>query len=223
MTMHVVLVHGLWQGGWCWDEVRDRMAGIPCTALDLPMRSLEADAAVLTEVLDGVDAPVVLVGHSYGGAVVTAAGAHPAVRELVYLAAFQLDSGESISRTLPERDIPATRLGAALHVDGDDVALDPVLGRGVLYNRTPADVAEAALARSAPVARALFRAVPQRFAWRERPSTYVVCAEDRCVHPDLQRAMAERADRVLEWDSDHCPQAGRPGDVADLLRDRASG
>ena len=224
MLAHVVLVHGLWHGPWCWSAVVDRLtaAGVTSDAVALPMRSLGEDAATVGACLDAGDGPVVLVGHSYGGAVITQAGEHPRVRELAYLAAFQLDDAESINSVLPDRGIPGTALGEALLIDGDRIALDPDRAPALLYNTTPPDLAAAAMARIVPVNRAVFRGVPTAFAWRSRPSTYVVCADDLCVNPALQRARAERADRVLEWPGDHSPPAARPDDVAALLVELAS-
>lgn len=221
VAVTAVLVHGLWYGGWSWDAVRAALGrrGIESSAPDLPMRSLDGDAAVVTAVLDSLDGPAVLVGHSYGGAVITAAGAHPRVRALVYVAAFALAQGESISRVAPETPIPATGLAAALRFsdDGSEVRLDPVTGRAVLYNATPEPVAAAALARTRPVARALFSARPATVAWRERRAVYAICARDACVAPDLQRLMAARLDEQVTWDSDHSAPAGHPDLVADLV------
>jgi pimeloyl-ACP methyl ester carboxylesterase len=219
-----VLVHGLWLGGWCWDGVRAALAdrGVDSVAVELPLTDLPADVRATRAALDAFGRPAVLVGHSYGGAVVTAAGDHPLVRELVYLAAFQLDEGESVSRTGPGRDLPDTRLGEAMRVDGDDVALDPELGAELLYGDAPADVAAAAMARIRPVHRLLFRGVPDVIAWRTVPSTYVVCTEDRAVHPDLQRALAARATRSLEWPGGHSPAATRPDAVAELVAARVA-
>ena len=84
----------------------------------------------------------------------------------------------------------------------------------------PEEVAAAAAARLRPVSWLLFRGVPDAIAWCSIPSTYVVCAADQVVHPDLQRAMAQRATRTLAWDCGHSPQASRPGAVADLIADR---
>ena len=176
----------------------------------------------MTSCLDGIAEPVLLVGHSYGGAVITQAGSHSHVRHLVYLAAFPLAEGESINAVLPKRAIPGTALREAMLFDGDRIALDPVRATALLYNTTPAEVAAEAMARIVPVERTVFRGVPTTFAWRERPSTYVVCTDDLCVNPDLQRAMAERTDRVLEWPGDHAVPAGRPDDVAALLVELAS-
>jgi pimeloyl-ACP methyl ester carboxylesterase len=216
-----VLVHGLWHGAWCWDAVLEalRPHGLDAVAIDLPMRSLAGDAAVLRQALDAISGSVVLAGHSYGGAVITAGGAHPAVKRLVYLAGFLLEETESISRVAPEAGIPATGLGDAMRfsADGQDVFIDPGLAVGLLYNRTPAAAIEGALARLRPVARGIFRARPEHTAWRDVPSTYVVCSDDRTVAPELERLMAARAEEMHEWDSDHSPIVSRPAEVAALL------
>ncbi len=226
IAVGVVLVHGLWHGGWVWDGVREHLstAGISSLAVELPMTSLQADVDATVAALDGFDRPTVLVGHSYGGAVITAAGTHPRVEHLVYLAAFQLDVGESVSRTLPELDIPGTGLGAALRLcpSNDLVTLDPERAVQVMYADATSAVAAAAVARLSPVNRAVFRGVPTAFAWRHKPSTYVVCTEDRAVHPDLQRAMADRATHRRELRCGHSAAAVQPREVAELIESIAT-
>lgn len=216
-----VLVHGLWHGAWAWDAVRARLEAldVPSAAVDLPLTSLDDDVAATAAALDRFGKPAVLVGHSYGGAVATAAGEHPLVRHLLYVAAFALDEGESVSRVLPDRDIPDTGLGAALRFSGDgqQVSVDPALAVGLFYADAPAVAAAAAVARLRPVHRSVFRGVPTTIAWRARPSTYVVCTEDQAVHPDLQRAMAERAGTRHEWPGGHSPILTRPAEVAELI------
>jgi pimeloyl-ACP methyl ester carboxylesterase len=216
-----VLVHGLWHGAWAWDSVRARLEalGVPSAAVELPMTGLEDDVAATVAALDRFGKPAVLVGHSYGGAVVTAAGGHPLVRHLLYLAAFALAEGESVGRALPDRDIPATGLGEALRFSGDgqQVSVDPAVAVGLFYADAPAVAASAAVARLRPVHRSVFRGVPASIGWRTRPSTYVVCTDDRAVHPDLQRAMAERAGTRHEWPGGHSPALTRPGEVAELI------
>jgi len=219
----LVLVHGLWHGAWSWDLVRTRLAGAECIAVDLPMTALEDDVAAVRQVLDTLPGPVVLAAHSYGGAVITAAGEHPAVRALVYLAAFQLAPGESISRAVPEAELAPTALAEALRFSPDrsEVSIDPELGRTLLYGKADPATADAQLARTRPVARSLFSATVTTSAWQHRASTYVVCSEDRCVSPDLQRAMAARATRSLEWACDHTPLISAADRVARLLAEQA--
>ena len=222
LPAHVLLVHGLWMGSWCWDAVRGRLAqaGVPSSAVDLPLRALEEDVATVRAALDAVAAPVVLVGHSYGGAVITAAGTHPRVARLVYLAAFQLAEGESVSRCCRDEQVPPSDMDAVMRtlVRNGAVVPDPAVIRPLLYDPTvPTATVEADLRRMRPVSTALFRGVPAELAWRQVPSTYVVCAADRTVHPALQRAMARRADEVVEWACDHSPATSRPDDVAALL------
>jgi len=216
-----VLVHGLWHGAWAWDAVRARLddAGVPNAAVELPLTGLEDDVAATVTTLDRFGKPAVLVGHSYGGAVVTAAGEHPHVRHLLYLAAFALAEGESVGRVLPDRDIPPTGLGDALRfaADGQQVSVDPALATDLFYSDAPAFAASAAVARLRPVHRSVFRGVPATIAWRRTPSTYVVCADDRAVHPDLQRAMARRATTRHTWPGGHAPLLTRPAAVADLI------
>jgi pimeloyl-ACP methyl ester carboxylesterase len=219
-----VLVHGLWHGAWCWDAVRAALdeRGIASTAVELPLTDLAADVQATRHALDAFGRPAVLVGHSYGGAVITAAGSHELVRELLYVAAYQLDEGESVSRPGVIADLPDTRLGEALLLSErtGEVDLDPVIGPQLLYGDAPTDVAVSAVARLRSVSRNVFRGVPEAVAWRTVPSTYVVCTGDQVVHPERQRAMARRATRVLEWPGGHSPAATRPEAVADLVAER---
>ncbi len=218
-----VLVHGLWHGAWCWDDVRATLSdrGIASVAVDLPLTDLAADTAAVRAALDATGRPAVLVGHSYGGAVVTGAGTHPLVRELVYVAAFQLDEGESVSRT-GFGDLPDTRLAEAMVVSGDEIGLDPALGPQLLYGDADPATAAACAARLRPVGRRVFRGVPEAVAWRTVPSTYVVCAADEVVHPERQRAMAARATRSVEWPCGHSPAATRPGAAAAVIAERVA-
>lgn len=243
MRTTIVLVHGAWHGAWCFDPVIPllRLGGVEAVAIDLPghgadrdsMSDLYGDAAHVSRVLDEVagtndDGDIVLLGHSYGGAVITQAGDHPAVRELIYLCAFPLDETESCAVVAPaDADVAAIshvgrpNLGHAF-VDADDgtVTLSRSGALECLYNGVDAATANWALDHLGPQSLASLGQTPTAVAWRGRPSTYVVCADDQAVHPDLQRIMARRCSTILEWNTGHSPFLSHPELVADLLLSR---
>jgi pimeloyl-ACP methyl ester carboxylesterase len=231
----VVLVHGAWHGAWCFDRVLAELeaAGIDAVAVDLPghgsdpgpLSDLQGDAARVREVLDGLDGDCVLLGHSYGGAVITEAGTHPAVRHLVYLCAFALDRNESCMAAAIEEssalDISydgRPNLADAIigHPDGTST-VEPVLGAECFYNDCDAETTAWAIARLGPQPLVTLNDVSTVAAWRERPSTYVVCREDLAVHPDLQRAMARRCTTTIEWPTSHSPFLSAPERFPALL------
>jgi pimeloyl-ACP methyl ester carboxylesterase len=225
----VVLVHGGWHGPWCWSPVLARLdeAGVPAVAVELGLRNVHDDAAIVTKALDEAGGPVVLAGHSYGGVVITEAGVHRAVKRLVYVCAFAPDEGETpIGLTLDHGE-DRGEIGAVLllHDDGTST-LDPARVGEVLYGDcSPVDV-ERALGLLRPQVGSTLSAPPDAVAWKTKPVTYVVCGADRGVAPSLQRAMAERIPGValVEWaDSSHSPFFSRPAEVADLLSGLASG
>jgi pimeloyl-ACP methyl ester carboxylesterase len=231
MTAEVLLVHGAWHGAWCFDHVARLLAdaGVRVTALDLPghgddtgpFTDLYGDGARVTAALDRA-ADVVLLGHSYGGAVITEAGAHPAVRHLVYLAAFPLDLTESCQAAAVDEagglgydDFPD--LGAELAAaDDGTTTLLPGAAACLYQDCSPPDVAWA-MARWGPQPMHNLAQSPTTTAWREKPASYVVCADDRTVHPGLQRILARRCATSSEWPTGHSPFISRPERVADLL------
>ena len=212
-------------------------AGVECAAVDLSergeddghFRDLYSDVARVRGARDEFDGDVVLVGHSYGGAVITEAGLHPAVRHLVYVAAFVLDGGEScVNAAATEGDAAQIshdgrpNLGAGFIIDPADlVTLDPSSAAACLYNHCDADTVAWALARLVPQPLITLEGTPKGAAWRTKPSTFVVCVDDMAVHPDLQRIMARRCGSVMEWPTGHSPFLCRPDLVAGLLVDLA--
>jgi pimeloyl-ACP methyl ester carboxylesterase len=227
----VVLVHGAWHGAWCFDRVVPlmRAQGVAGYALDLPGGGFEADVAHVRAAIDAIDRDVVLLGHSYGGAVVTDAGAHASVRRLVFLCGFAVAENEScVSAALREPDAALIshegrpNLGAAMvqHEDGTST-LTRTGARACLYADVDDATFEWAYAQLRPQRDDSLSASPSDVAWRTRPSTYVVCSEDQGVHPDLQRIMARRCTETLEWPTGHSPFANRPELVANLLVDLA--
>jgi pimeloyl-ACP methyl ester carboxylesterase len=231
----VVLVHGAWHGGWCWERVTDLLAeaGVPALAIDLPghgadtgaLSDLHGDADRVRQILDSLTGPVVLVGHSYGGAVITDAGMHPGVAHLVYLAALALDEDETcsaaaVAEAQEERISHDGRpdVGAGfIPGPGDTVTLDAAVARACLYHDCDSATADWALARLGPQPLSSLQQPPRAVAWRSRPSTFVVCSDDQASHPGLQRIFARRCAEALEWDIGHSPFLSRPALVADLL------
>lgn len=235
MTTSVVLVHGAWHGAWCFERVLPLLedAGIEAIAVDLPghgddpgpLGDLHTDSARVVEVLDQLDGDCVLLGHSYGGAVITEAGVHPAVRHLVYLCAFAIDRDEScmdaainLSATIDLPLVEGTNLADAMVVNDDGMmTVEPSGALESFFNDCDPTTAARAVARLGPQPAGTLADTPTAVAWRERPSTYVVCTEDLAVPPGLQRAMAQRCTDSVEWPTSHSPFLSAPERVADLV------
>jgi pimeloyl-ACP methyl ester carboxylesterase len=215
----VVLVHGAWHGAWCWDEVADRLRadGTPVVAVDLPSVAsggdMYDDARFVREAIAATDAETVVVGHSYGGVVITeAAAGAPGVRHLLYLTAFMLDEGESLA-TIAGSTPPAWQIA-----DPDGRTLSVADPQQVFYNTCPPEVADAAAARLRPHTVAAFVEPVKSIAWRDVPSTYVICECDNAIPVPAQEAMAARADTTHRLESDHSPFLTDPDAVAALIR-----
>ena len=214
----VLFVPGSWHGGWVYDAVAERLtgAGVAARAIDLPSNDgasgLTDDAAAVRAALDEIDAPTVVVGHSYGGiAVSEGAAAAPNAVGLVYLAAFMLDKGESL-------------LDAMQHQLPDWIELDEAAGshlaqrsEQVLYGDCSPEVAAEAAARLSRQSVAAIATPQTQAAWQSVPSTYLICDEDRAVPPPVQEAMAARAQTVRRVSASHSPFFSRPDDVAEVV------
>jgi pimeloyl-ACP methyl ester carboxylesterase len=215
----VVLVHGAWHGAWCWDAVAARLRadGAPVVALDLPSVAgggdMYDDARVVRDAIVAAGGETVVVGHSYGGVVVTegAAGVE-GVRHLVYLTAFMLDEGESLA-TIAGSTPPDWQIA-----DPDGRTLTVAGAQQVFYNTCPPEVADAAAARLRPHTLAAFVQPVKSVAWREVPSTYVICNRDHAIGVPAQEAMAARAGTTHRLESDHSPFLNDPDAVAGLIR-----
>lgn len=224
----IVLVHGAWHGPWCWSPVLARLdeLGVPSVAVDLELADVHRDADLVAAAIDAVGGPVVLVGHSYGGVVITEAGAHPMVERLVYVCGYAIDTDETIiGVTLDHEEQPALAGAMVLQPDGTST-LDPALAPAALYGACDAADVDRALLLLRPHGGDTFTQMPKAATWRDRPTTYVLCGADQAVVPSLQRWMADRIPdvSVVEWpDSDHSPFFSKPGDLADLLAGLAAG
>ena len=228
----VVLVHGAFHGAWCWDRVVPRLeaAGVPAIAVDLPGHGadggppgdLHTHADWLRRFLEAQPGPVVLVGHSYGGAVITdAAAGVPGVARLVYLAAIVPDTGETMTTVMPDRvadDDRASLVPEAMRVGADgNLVVDPERAAAAFYaDCADADV-EFALARLGPQNAASFAQPVRAAAWRTIPSTYVICHDDRAVGVGFQHALATRTTDTVEMTTSHSPFFSQPQAIAEVL------
>ncbi len=228
-TKRVVLVHGAWHGAWCFASLQgalDELA-VPSLAVDLPghgastapLGDLYDDAHHVADLLDRLGEPVVLVGHSYGGAVITeAAVRHPDIAHLVYLTAFALDRDESVMGLIARRPDARVQLGRAMQFQDDGTSvLDPDAAVPALYADCSAAAVRAALPRLSPQPMVTF-GQPVTGSPRDTiPSTYVRCLRDQAVHLEHQDLMAQRCGNVVTFDCDHSPFLSRVDDTAALL------
>jgi pimeloyl-ACP methyl ester carboxylesterase len=222
----VVLVHGAWHGAWCWAGVQAELdgRGVPTLAVDLPghgastlpFTDLAGDAAHVADVVARAGRPVVLVGHSYGGAVIGEAGGPGDVRALVFVAAFCLDSGESVARQTDVSYPPTLAAAATVRAEGL-LTIDPAQATASFYAECPSPAAEAAVARLGPQPVATFVQPATVAAWHDRPSTYVLCSRDNAIHPLHQAAMSERCGEVVTLDADHSPFTSATTAVVDVI------
>ena len=217
----VVLVHGAWHGGWCWERVVTELSarGVDARTVDLPLTTLFEDANAVRAVvapLAEAGHDVTLVGHSYGGAVITQAGETPGVAHLVYVAAFLPDVGESVSALAHGAPAPALNDALAFSDDGT-VAIKADGGVAAFYADCDPDVAAASVERLRRMQAAPLMEPVSVAAWRTVPSTYVLCTQDQAIPPELQRSMAERAARCETLTASHSPFLSVPGPLADVI------
>lgn len=217
----VVLVHGAFADGSSWNKVIPLLLarGVRVTSVQNPLTSLGDDVAFARRALDAQEGPVVLVGHSWGGSVITVAGEHEKVRALVYVAAFAPDAGET-SLDLGKR-FPATpgREGRLETPDGFQRLTEASIRANFVPDIDPAEAALVAVTQGW-TNKACFGETIAAAAWKTRRSWYVIATQDRMVHPDAQRASAERIGATrTEVESGHVPMLSRPGVVADVILD----
>ncbi|MGW4380982.1 alpha/beta fold hydrolase [Kitasatospora sp. NPDC004531] len=228
-TPTVVLVHGAFADASSFGRLIPELldAGLKVVAPAVPNRSLTGDAAYLASVVRQIPGPVVLVGHSYGGAVITVAGAEENVAALVYLAGYALEEGESLGEL--QGRFPASELADALvytpfPLDGGGEGTDVSVRADRLPEVFAADV-DPALARvlavtQRPLAAAAFGEAAPNAAWRTKPSWGVVAADDRTLNPDVQRFGYRRAGATtVELGSSHLVMLARPAEVAAVIRE----
>lgn len=225
----IVLVHGAFADGSAWARVIPLLerAGYPVVAVQNPLTSFDADVATTRRALDAQPGPVVAVGHSYGGAVITqAAAGSDRVRALVYVAAFAPDAGETVGGRWGEHPAP---MAQALVTDAAGfVALDRAKLRDVFARDVPEAETRVMAATQKPIHGSAFQATLTAAAWRQLPSWFLVAAEDRSISPDLLRFYARRASgatpggATAEVASSHVPFLSHPAEVARVIAQAAS-
>jgi pimeloyl-ACP methyl ester carboxylesterase len=220
----IVLVHGAWADSSSWSPVIERLRrdGYPVRALANPLQGLTSDTAYVTSYLSTIDGPKVLVGHSYGGAVITnAATAVPDVKSLVYIAGFIPAKGETIGE-LAAKSTPPLPLISTQVPGGTEVSLDPAQFRSAFAG----DLDEAAATDLAITQRpANTKAVTDASVtegFRTIPSWALLTRQDHAISPDLQRFMTTRAHaRVTEVDASHAVMLSRPSAVTKIIEQAA--
>ncbi|PHQ63654.1 MAG: alpha/beta hydrolase [Sphingobium sp.] len=219
-THSVVLVHGAFVDGSGWQQVHSRLVarGFDVLVVQHPTVTLDGDVSATMRVIEAARHPVLLVGHSYGGAVITQAGNHPKVEGLAYIAAFVPDAGESVAQL---NDAPAEKgenKAPVLPPQDGYLIVDPVKFPDAFAAdvdpRTTRFMASAQLPWSLDAATATI----SQAAWKTKPSFYLVASADKMVPPSAQRRMARRAGAALtEIDSSHAAMMSHPTKVADFI------
>jgi pimeloyl-ACP methyl ester carboxylesterase len=217
----VVLVHGALIDGSSWRGVYDMLArdGYRVRIVQQPLTGLDQDVAATRRVLDQIEGPVVLVGHSYGGAIITVAGTDPKVKALVYVAALQPDIGETSAEVAPA--MPPARDDLRTTKDGF-VFLDPAKFAADFGADLPKAQAEFMARAQMPVAGAAFGARLTVAAWHDKPSYAVIASEDRALDPAIARRMARRAgSKVTVVKASHAVLISQPRAVAQVIETAA--
>src|SRR5271156_3835914 len=219
---NVVLVHGAFADGSGWEAVANILKndGYTVSVVQHPETSYAEDIKYTKAAIDAMGGPVVLVGHSYGGAVITEAGNHPKVAALVYIAAFALDEGESCATI--EQALPQASKAFKADSNGNwwidqehfvaDFAADipPVESRFMAISQVP-------------ISTDAFTHKVTNPAWKHKPTWYMVAAEDRSINPDQERMMAKRAKaKTVEVKSSHVAYMSHPKETAKLIEEAAN-
>jgi pimeloyl-ACP methyl ester carboxylesterase len=220
----VILVHGAWADGSSWSKVIPLLEarGLHVVAVQLPLTSLADDVAATKRALALEQGPLLLVGHSYGGVVITEAGNDPKVAGLVYVAAFAPDTGESALSLL--KSFPPTPVGAELRPDSTG-----------FFKLTPKGIAEdfaqdlsetekkILIATQGPTSGAALSATVTDPAWKTKPSWFVIASNDRVIGADLEKAEAEKLKATtITVPSSHVAMLAQPAKVAAFI-ERAAG
>jgi pimeloyl-ACP methyl ester carboxylesterase len=218
----IVFAHGLWADGSCYSKVIPALQadGHQVVSAQNSLDTLEGDVAAVNRALGRVSSPAILVGHSYGGTVITAAGTDDRVAGLVYIAALAPDEGET-SQSLQEQ-FPATDIFAHIEIADGRIWMLPS-GIGCFAGDLPEQEQQLVWAAQGVPAVDLFNQKLDGTAWRTKPSWYIVANNDRTVQPDLERFVAKRMGaHTYDVDSSHVAMLAQPDFVLDVIRAAAN-
>ena len=228
----VVLVHGAFADSSGWNLVIPALQaqGYPVIAFSNPLRGVQYDSQYLRDFLSTIDGPIVLVGHSYGGALITnAATGDPDVKSLVYIAAYALDEGESVAaanglgggHTEVTNHLVIRPFPGAAENDAD-AYIDPVEFPRLFAQDVPKALAKTMAAAQRPGSYASLVTPSGPPAWKTIPSWYMVATQDRIIPPEAERVMAERAGATtVEVKTSHVPMLSKPAAVIALIKQAA--
>jgi pimeloyl-ACP methyl ester carboxylesterase len=222
---NVVLVHGAFLDGSGWEGVYHKLSqqGYKVSVTQHTLRDFDDDVAAVNRVIDQQDGPCILVGHSYGGVIISAAGNNPKVAGLVYIAAHAPDAGEARSELV--KKYPSAYKSLVKGNDGFDF-ITPSKFAEDFAGDLPKYKANFMANAQVPTADKVFSAVIQNPAWKNKPTWYMVADADRIINPDLERFYAQRArsKKVVEIKGgSHAIYASRPNEVAQLIVEAAGG
>jgi pimeloyl-ACP methyl ester carboxylesterase len=223
--LNIVLIHGGFVDGSGWEGVYQilRKKGYNVSVVQNPTISLQDDVAVTKRVIAAQPGPVILVGHSYGGVVVTEAGNDPKVAGLVYIAAFAPDAGESI-QSLIQNPPPGAPVPPILPPQNGFLLLDRSKFAASFAADVNPDSATFMADSQVPWGVQAFAGAASQPAWKSKPSWYLVSTEDKMIPPDAQRAMSKRAgSKVVEVKGSHAVYVSQPDAVAALIEAAAVG
>jgi pimeloyl-ACP methyl ester carboxylesterase len=229
MKSTLLLVHGAWHGAWCWDAVIDALGPDAAITVDLPghgssdrpLGDLASDVATVVAAAEAIDGGVTLVGHSYGGMVITNAATHlHRLDRLIFLAAYRPHLGDSLSELSAQ--IPGDAADTLVFSDDfSTVRLNPGLAAPVFYNDCSDDDIAAALPRLSAQAMVTFTTPSEEDASRlEVPQTYIRCTQDHAVPLALQEQMSTDVDDIVTLESGHSPFFSMPDALAEALTAR---
>jgi pimeloyl-ACP methyl ester carboxylesterase len=214
----IVFVHGLWADGSSWSKVAALLLekDHDIIVVQNPTTSIEDDVAATQRAIERAEGNVVLVGHSWGGFVISEAGNHPKVKALVYVAAYVPDKGETIP-TVSEK-ATGTNVRSYLQSVGGYLTLTKEGVQKAFANDLPAEEQELVYAVQQPAFPKVFEAVGTNTAWKQKPSWYIVASEDNTIHPELEKMMAARAkSKTTILRSSHVAMLSKPKEVSEVI------